>query len=370
MSSDIRAQSGSLFWGIHTRASTAAFLSPALGVFGLFVLWPVLQVFWLALHHWDGYGPLRWAGMSNLGALWNDPQFHTALGHSILWEAAALIVPSVLALGLALCIGAGRLRHISLAVLFFPALLPPTAVAALWLLILSPLSGPLNSILRTVGLSPLAQNWLGDPHLALAALFVAWIWSSLGVSVLLFWAGLAAIGPEYRELALTEGAGSLWRLLHVTLPGLKRTLGVVLLVNAALGTEVFDLIFVTTGGGPGYATMTLPLDMYGRAFNGRTGEGAMVAALQVLFGIALAVMAVLLLRRGNDGLQTGEARPASAARGARGWAATSVVTVSLVILLTPLAWLLAAAVEPGRDFALGTGQLTNPASWTAANLAT
>lgn len=356
---------------IRKGAGAALFLVPALGLYSLFALWPIVQLFWLALHQWDGYGPQRWVGAANAGALLGDPQFHTALAHTALWEVGAIVVAPLLGLALALLAGASRLSILPLAALFFPALLPPTAVAALWVLILSPLSGPLNAALRASGLGAAAQNWLGDPHLALLSLFTAWLWSSLGVSVLLFWAGLTSIGSEYGDIARLEGAGRWWRFAHVTVPALRRTIGVAVVVNAALGVQVFDLIFVTTGGGPGYATLTLPLDMYGRAFNGRVGEGAAVACTQVVLGLALAGIALVLGHDRGESFQSHEPRASMRASGPAAWISMAALLLILAAFLLPLGWLLQAALEPGRSFAFGGSHvLVDPQSWTGTNITT
>src|SRR5207245_2675202 len=98
--------------------------------------------------------------------------------------------------------------------------------------------------------------------------------------VVILSAGLQGISREWREIALLEGAGTLWRFRHVILPGIRRALIVVALINAALGSGVFDLLFVTTGGGPGYATTVVPLEVYGRAFGGHVGQGAAAACVQ------------------------------------------------------------------------------------------
>jgi raffinose/stachyose/melibiose transport system permease protein len=338
-------------WPGARGTPTAAYLAPALALYGLFVLWPLVQVFRLALVRWNGYGPQTYIGLANVPALWSDGVFRAALDHSALWEVAAALVPAVLGLGLALLLQAARARSLFLTALFFPVLLPATVVAGVWLLVYSPLWGLLNICLRAVGLGALAGDWLGDPHLALGALFVAWLWSAVGVAALLFWAGLRVIGREWAELALTEGAGALWRFGHITLPALRRTIVVVLLVDAALGAQVFDLIFVTTGGGPGYATMLLPLDMYGRAFGGQTGEGAATACVQVALGLILTLLALLLLRKADHGFDTGSGPAGPLIRGSRP-VSTALLGIFLAVLLLPLAWLLVAAVEPGRVFAL------------------
>lgn len=346
-----------------------AYVAPALMLYSIFLLWPLVQVAWLALHQWNGYGPQIWIGGENFMTLFADPVFRMTVLHSGLWEVLGAILPTGLGLALGLAMRRTRARGSALSALFVPALLPATVVAALWVLVYSPISGLLNTVLRSCGLGALASDWLGDPHLALGALFVAWLWSSVGVGTLLFWSALSTIDHEYYLLARSEGAGPLWRFRHVTLPGLSQAGGVAVLVNAALAAQVFDLVFVTTGGGPGYATMLLPIDMYGRAFGGFTGQGAAVACLQVAFGVILAALALLLGRRGGT-LQLGEAESGSGdrERGRTGW--STVVWSAVGLLLLPLLWLMVAAVEPSRDFALSGGwRISDLRSWTGANFA-
>jgi raffinose/stachyose/melibiose transport system permease protein len=220
------------------------------------------------------------------------------------------------ALGLGLALLASRSGAFFLSAVFLPVLLPATVVAAVAVIVYSPVQG-FDAIVRRVGLGILARSWLGDSHLALGALFVAWLWSAAGVGTLLFWSGLQAIGREYFELARLEGAG-VWRCFrHVTLPGLRRTVIVVALINAALASQVFDLIFVTTGGGPGYATMLLPLDAYGRAFGDRAqvGQGAAAASFQIALSLALGLIAFTLFRRTGDTFDAGERQNAPPPRG-------------------------------------------------------
>jgi raffinose/stachyose/melibiose transport system permease protein len=354
----------------HNRSiGSGIYVAPAFGLYGLFLLWPLIQVAWLALHQWNGYGPQIWIGGENFATLLADPVFRTTLLHSGLWELCGAIIPTVLGLALALALRHTRAHGSALTALFVPALLPATVVAALWVLVYSPISGLLNTALRSIGLGALASDWLGDPHLALGALFVAWLWSTVGVGTLLFWGALGAIDREYYLLARAEGAGPFWRFRHVTLPGLSRMSGVVVLLNAALAAQVFDLIFATTGGGPGYATMLLPIDIYGRAFGGFTGQGAAAACLQVTLGFMLAGLALLLSRRDGT-LQLGEndTGVGGKERVRGGWSV--LVWSGVGLLLLPMLWLLVAAVEPGRDFALSGGwRISDLGSWTGDNFA-
>lgn len=355
---------------MHRPSSTRrvyAYLTPALVLYGLFVLWPLAQVVWLAFHRWDGYGPQTWIGGTNFELLSGDPIFAAALLRSIVWEIAGALIPTGLGLALALAARQARSRGGAPAALLVPALLPATVVAAVWVLVYSPVTGPLNSGLRAAGLGTLAADWLGDPHLALLALFVAWLWSSLGPGTLLMWAALGSIDEEYYLLARVEGAGALRRFYHVTLPGVKRARALAFVINAALAAQVFDLVFVTTGGGPGYATVLLPIDMYGRAFGGATGQGAAVATIQVVWGLLLALLFARAARgEGLPALGEPARRDAGALRRRIPW----IVPLwgIIAVFLLPLLWLAVAAVEPARDFALsGARHVFQLHSWTGAS---
>lgn len=352
-------------WWIE--AFPLAYLGPALAVYSLFILWPLLRVFSLALERWNGYGPQTFVGFASFAALLVDPVFQSALAHTLLWMAGGALLLSLAGLLAALVVQASFVRALSLAILFFPALLPPAVVGAIWTLVYSPLSGMLNRLLRGVGLGGLALAWLGDSHLALPALFVAWAWSSLGVSCLVFAAGLASIGRESMELAIVEGAGTLQRLRYVTLPALRRSSLVSILVNGALALQVFDLVFVTTGGGPGYATLILPIDMYGRAFGGFSGvgEGAADGSIQVMLGLLLAAATFLLLLR-DEGVNEGS----DAWREPSRPVPTAITILLIAAVLLPVAWLTGVALGTPSGLVGTALPGWDPATWAWSNLAT
>jgi len=316
---------------------------PALAVYGLFILWPAAWVVILSFQQWTGYGPATFDGLLNYGQLFADPLFQTSLRHSLLWELGAVlaVVPG---LGIALVLHHSRRPALWLAVLFFPALLPATVVAALWVMLYSPLSGPINSVLAALGAGQ--PDWLGDPHLALPALFVAWVWATIGIVALVLWTGLRAIGREFLDLAAVEGAGAWATFRLVILPALRRPLAIAVLLEAALGLQVFDLIFVTTGGAPGYATMILPVDIYGRAFGGQSGQGAAEAVIALALSLVLVVAASLLF--GRPGPVTWEETP-----GRPVGVASIAAAVLAILALLPLLWLLPATAQSSLSFALG-----------------
>lgn len=341
------------------RPSPGTALLPALAVYALFVLWPLLRLGIMAAERWRGYDAVGFAGLANLSAWWGQAIARLSLEHTVLWGLAALLPLTGLNLGLALLAARSRRGAPALAILFFPALLPPTVVAAIWTLVYSPLSGLLDSALAAVGLA--APDWLGDPRLALPALFVAWLWSAVGIGSAMLYAGRRAVDPVFLEVAAMEGAGAWQRFRLVLLPALRLPLILTALVNAALALQVFDLVFVSTGGGPGNATMLLPLDLYSRAFGGNVGQGAVEAMLQALLGLSLVILALLALRGAiwqgtGAGMEPGHRFPLALA--------------PALLELVPLLWLLRATIEPGRAFTLGIGGATlNPATWDWGNFA-
>ena len=333
--------------------AASLFVLPALLAVALFTLYPLLEVVRLAFYRWDGYGTQTFIGLGNIRFLASNDVTRIAFEHSLLWLLAAAVIPTAAGLALALLTRRAGAGSIWLGVIFFPVLMPPTAVAAIWLLVLSPTSGPVNQLLGDAGLHQFSTAPLGDPRQALTALFVAWVWSTVGVGMLLFWSGLRGIGVEFYQMAKVEGAGSWWRMVHVTLPALRRVAAVVALVNVVLAGQVFDLIYVTTGGGPGYATLILPLDMYARAFGGKTGQGSAVALAQILL-IAIMVALILSLSRDHEPFGTGE--PPASRRPSI--STTSTAAVAAFLSLLPLLWLLRALALPGRALALGNASPT------------
>ncbi|GAC1445293.1 MAG: hypothetical protein NVSMB52_06010 [Chloroflexota bacterium] len=339
------------------------YLGPTLFLYGLFAIVPVLHLLWLSLQRWDGYGPQTFLGAANFVNLVQDPFFKTAFLHSELFALSAAIIPACGGLGLALLASRIRRPGLPLAIFFFPVFLPPTVVAAIWTLVYSPLSGLLNSALRDADVAGLARAWLGDPHLALPALFVAWMWSTLGVSTLMLWIALRRINREYFEVAAIEGASLFQTFLYVTLPQLRRPLILAALINIALSTQVFDLVYAVTGGGPGYSTMLLPIDMYGRAFGGRTGEGSAVAVIQLLLGCILAGTALLALRGTHEGVDWDGAEVMTKARSR---VPSGALGLSTLAFLLPIAWLVLVAVGRAGTARAGTatGSGFNSGIWS------
>jgi len=351
----IRAKTGAWQRATGNVVAPLLYVGPALAVYAVFVLWPLVQLIELSLRQWDGLSPATPVGLANYGALWTDPGFAVELQHSLWWLGVTLAAPVLMGLGLALLLRAvpSPLRTPLRALLLVPLLLPTVLIAVAWRLFYNPLSGPLTGLLHALHLDALAGDWLGDTNLALPALLVAACWASFGLSMLLCEAALAGVNPEVLAAAHLDGAGAWARFRHFTLPALRGTLPAATVVTALCAVPSYDLVRLTTDGGPGYATTTVPLDMYSRALGGggQVGAGAALACLQGGVGLALALLALLVARgqeRQNASVEPGAALSRRAGRSGRVSAGAGIVLLALAAaVLFPLGWLAVLALRPG-----------------------
>ncbi len=260
---------------------------PALVVFACFALLPMLLVFALSFTSWNGLSAPRWSGLANWRTLAADPVAHGALWLTVKMMVFSWLVqtPISLVLGVFLA-GRQRYRAVLAVVYFVPLLLATTAIGITFRDLLDPNFG--------LGMSPalafLARDWLGDPALALYTVIGIIAWQFIPFHTLLYQAGVRQIPRSLYEAALLDGAGRLQQFWHITLPQLRYTLvtSTTLILVGSLTT--FDLVFVTTGGGPGFATRLLALDMYLNAFaRHEMGRASAVAALLVVAGLLLSL---------------------------------------------------------------------------------
>jgi raffinose/stachyose/melibiose transport system permease protein len=345
------------------RAAPAIYVLPALAIYGAFVLWPLARLIVLATEQWDGFSAPVFVGLDNFSTLWADPGFPDELRHSLIWLAVTLTVPVLLGLALALALRAAPPwpRACLRGMLLVPLLLPTVLIAVAWRLFYNPLSGPLTSSLQAIRLDALAGDWLGDPALALPALLVVACWTSFGLSMLICEAGLRDVSSDVRDAARLDGAGALAQFWSVTLPALRGVLPLAVVATAFCAVPAYDLTALVTNGGPGYATTTLALDSYGRAFGGfgQIGVAAALACLQGVAGLALAI-AALWIACGREPAEP-DSNEALRARSSRRAPRLAVAALALaaVATLAPLGWLTRLALRPDPGSSIWTTLTTN-----------
>jgi ABC-type sugar transport system permease subunit len=331
------------------------FLAPAALLYGMFVCWPLVSVGYMALERWDGYTSAVFIGLGNFATLGADPGFGAEVRHTLVWLVVTLTVPVLVGLLLALLLHQvpAPWRAVLRGMLVLPLLLPTVVIAVAWYLVYNPLVGLVNPILQALPLGLQAQDWLGDPHLALASVLLVACWSAYGISLLLCEAGLAGISGDVVAAAQLDGAGALARFTAVTLPALRGVLPLAIVATGCVTLPSYDLVSQLTEGGPGYATTTLALDSYGRAFGGlgQVGVAAALAVLQAAIGVVLAIGALVFARgMAQNEVESGQmpyrrasslARPLAILGGAAG-----------PIAMAPLIWLVVLALRPSAGISL------------------
>ncbi|MCG7308868.1 carbohydrate ABC transporter permease [Brachybacterium sp. ACRRE] len=290
----------------HRRFRLALpYLAPALVLYAVFLVYPMIDAVRLSFFEWSGFRIEKpeFVGLENYVRLFTaDPVFWTALRNSVIWVIASLLVPTVIALLLALGLNRRMLgRNLMRAVFYIPAVFASITVAAMWRWIYNPTLGFVNQLLRAVGLGDLAQSWLGDPQFALASIFVANIWQAVGFSMVLFLAGLQSVPLELVEAAKLDGAGAWQRFRTVTVPALRPTTVVVVILTIINALKVFDLVVGLTGGGPAQSTQVLALWSYTQSFtNHEYGMGGAVATVLLLVTLALVIPYMAWSMRGDE----------------------------------------------------------------------
>jgi N-acetylglucosamine transport system permease protein len=285
----------------------AAFLAPALALYGLFVIWPVAQAFAFSLFRWRGVSENRsFVGLENFARLAADPVFRQALSHNLFFLLAGGAAVMALGLSIAHAVhGEGRWVRALRGVYLFPQIISGVVVAILWMFIYNPSFGVLNGTLKGIGLGALALDWLGTPRTALPAVTVTFVWHAVGFYIMLFSAGLRTIPVEVHEAALLDGVEGLRRFRTITLPmlwGVMRVAMVYVVINAL---NVFALVFLMTVGGPDRRTETMLTYLYEQAFkNSEFGYGTALAVANFAIVMLLSGAVMALFRHNPQEAKT------------------------------------------------------------------
>lgn len=281
---------------LRMRLEIAAFVAPALIIFLFFVVWPIVKALQFSVYRWKGYGPLvDFVGLQNYVAVLNNEVFTDALQHNLIVVVASVAIQLPLGLGIALLLnrkmwGQGILRTI----IFVPYVLAEVIAGVVWFQLLQPRYGVIDTLLASVGLSGPAQGWLGTPEYALGTVIVVLTWKYLGLAVILFLAGLQGVPEELYEAAAIDGA-SWWQVqTRITIPLLGPTLRTWTFLSMIGSLQLFDMVWILTGGGPANATTTMATFLINEGTK-RSNFGIASAASVVLFVVAL-FMALLYQR--------------------------------------------------------------------------
>jgi raffinose/stachyose/melibiose transport system permease protein len=256
------------------------YILPAFLVFALFLGVPFLQTVQYSFYDWDGLSPATWAGVENFVSVFSDDDLRAAFLHSLVLMAFYAVLPVLIGLLLtALISRAHDLPGMSVfrTVLFLPQVIASVVVATIWISLYSQ-NGLINQMLDLIGLGGLTRAWLGDYDLALPAVGFVGTWVNVGLCLVLFLAGVGNIERTILEAARLDGAGAFTEFTRVVLPQLRGQVAVGLTLTTISALKNFDLVYITTKGGPGNTTTVPAFEAYNRAFNtGQVGSAAAVA---------------------------------------------------------------------------------------------
>jgi raffinose/stachyose/melibiose transport system permease protein len=270
------------------------FLLPALALYGVFVLYPIVQSARYSLYDWNGLEPLdNFIGLDNFRRAFRDPVFRGALRHNVVIIVLSVTIQIPIALGLAVLLNQKLRGRAVLRTLFFaPYVLSEVATGVVWRQILRP-DGLLDQSLDAVGAGGLVQEWLANPQVVLYSLFFIISWKYFGFHMVIMLAGLQQIPKELAEAAAIDGASGWKTFRYITLPLLGPTIRVSVFLSVIGALQLFDLVWVTTRGGPINASSTMATYLYDNFRKSLFGYASAVSV--VIFALSL-VVALLYLR--------------------------------------------------------------------------
>jgi raffinose/stachyose/melibiose transport system permease protein len=278
--------------GASGRSNRAAYLYilPAFLVYAIFTIGPALHSILLSFTNWDGVTPGRWIGLANYQTVVSDPQVRSTFLHPLVLFIFYALIPIALGLGLTMILTRIRIRGLGTfrMLLFIPQVMAGVAIAVAWREIYL-LNGPLNAVLRAVGLGGITRAWLGDFKFALPAVGLVGSWQTFGFMLILFVTGVQKIPGTLYEAARVDGAGPIREFFTVTVPGLRSEIVIAFVLATTAALQSFGLVYLLTNGGPDGATSVPAYAIYQEGFVlGHYGRAA-------AYGVVLTVLVMVVV---------------------------------------------------------------------------
>lgn len=254
----------------------------AVVLYSLFMVIPGIMGFYLSFTDWNRYSSeINFIGFENFTLIFSKLNYWHSISNSLIFTVVTIVSKTVIALMLALLLSRGlkRSSNFHRVIIYLPAIIPMIVVGIVFRSILHPATGVLNEFLRGVGLGFLTQKWLTNPDIALYSVIFVDTWKGVGFIMVILIAGIQVIPAEYYEAAQIDGANQWDEFWKITLPLLMPTLTVTTVLNLLYGLKVFDVVWVLTNGGPGYATETVYTVVFKEFSKGRYGVSTALSTL-------------------------------------------------------------------------------------------
>ncbi len=265
-----------------------SFIAPNFLGFAIFTLGPIIFAIILSFYKWDGSNPMEFIGFDNFTRMWGDSRVQAAFINTIVFVIGTVPLTLIFSLFLAVLLNKKiKGRNIFRTVSFFPYVASLVAVAAVWNMIFSPVNGPINEILKTLGMMD-PPRWAADKNWAMVTIIFFSVWKQIGYYMVIFLAGLQGISEEMYEASELDGANSWQKFRNVTLPQLRPVTFFVMMMLTINSFKVYDQVYMITQGGPGTSTLVLVYEIYNTAFkNWDLGYSSAISML--LFVLVLLV---------------------------------------------------------------------------------
>ncbi|MGI6700459.1 MAG: carbohydrate ABC transporter permease [Christensenellales bacterium] len=273
---------------------------PALLLYGVFFVYPLIKGIGVSLTDWDGMGEANFVGLANFERFFQDARAMGDIRTTLLFAAGSALLLNLVGLGYALLMekpfpGRGLARVI----IYLPAIISPLIMGYIWYFLLQPGRGFLYHAARQLGAEFFLGKWMSSYPTTMAVLIFVNVWQYAGMTMIIYLAGLKNISSDIREAALMDGANAWQRFARITLPLLIPSIRINVVTNIIGSLSVFDIIMALTEGGPGYSTESLSIYIMRMCYGSRTGYSTAVAMILFLI-ILVPVLISLQLTRGKE----------------------------------------------------------------------
>ncbi|MFD1775702.1 carbohydrate ABC transporter permease [Paenibacillus rhizophilus] len=283
---------------LSNKKAIALFLLPALLIYSVVIIYPVLQTVYRSFFNWDGLSTATWNGLSNYRDLLEDPLLITSLRNGLLFALVLAVFQIGLGTVLALACADPRIkgRKLLKTSYFIPVVLSVTVVCQLWIAMYDPTNGLINRLFNLLHI-PYQQNWLTSPTVSIIAIAFVNAWQFMGYQFSLLYAGVKSIPEQYMEAATIDGCSKWMAHRKVTIPLMKETYKFCLIVAITSGIGAFVQMLIMTSGGPGTSNYTLTYMIYRYAFM-ESNYGYACAVSVVL--VSLSLLATVIINKTFD----------------------------------------------------------------------
>lgn len=274
-----------------------AFVVPALIIFTISVIYPVIENFRISFYSWNGLSPMNPVGLTNYIQLFRDPDFINALKNTLVWTVTTTVIGVLFGTIIGILCGLTDINTTVVRTAIFSSFgISATASGMIWLGVYQPDFGLMNAVLEALGLPSLARPWLGDPNRALIYVIIAYAWTQTGFSMIIAYGAISSIPQILYEAALIDGGNS-WQITRfITLPLITNAIRLATFLTFLSSLKAFDLVFSMTGGGPIRSTEILGYFMYTDSFYYfKLGYGA-ASVIILLIAVFIIAIPVLLER--------------------------------------------------------------------------